>query len=178
MPEYIVSDAYDGKDRRLYPFVCSVCSKVAYAPSHRLKDRKTCSNECYAISRTLRKSVTCRMCQKEFEKTPSKMATSRSGLHFCSRACKDQAQRLEGIKEIQPDHYGKGSYNSAYLIRIRGHRCQKCAKTTWLGQPIPLEVHHIDGNRSHHADSNLQLLCRNCHALTPNFGYKNRKPLF
>jgi 5-methylcytosine-specific restriction endonuclease McrA len=51
---------------------------------------------------------------------------------------------------------------------LKEYRCESCGQTEWLGQPIPLELHHIDGNRNNNQLSNLQLLCANCHALTPN----------
>ena len=41
--------------------------------------------------------------------------------------------------------------------------------TTWLGKPINLEVHHIDGVRTNNSLENLQLLCPNCHSYTDNF---------
>lgn len=59
------------------------------------------------------------------------------------------------------------------LILLRGHRCEKCNLEQWESQPIPLQVHHIDGNRYNNQLNNLQLLCPNCHALTDNFGIKN-----
>lgn len=55
------------------------------------------------------------------------------------------------------------------LIRERGHRCESCGLDNWLGQPIPLEMDHISGDRSDNSDSNLRLLCCNCHALTPTW---------
>jgi hypothetical protein len=56
------------------------------------------------------------------------------------------------------------------------HRCSMCSKTEWLGNPIPLELDHIDGDRSNNNLDNLRLLCPNCHALTPNYrGRKKRK---
>lgn len=59
------------------------------------------------------------------------------------------------------------------LVLIRGYECEECGRTQWLGKPIPLEVHHIDGNPLNNSQDNLQLLCCNCHSLTPN--YRNRK---
>ena len=38
----------------------------------------------------------------------------------------------------------------------------------------PLEVHHIDGDCTNNAEENLQLLCPNCHSLTPNSGALNK----
>ena len=31
------------------------------------------------------------------------------------------------------------------IITLRGHKCEVCGLTEWMGNPIPLEVHHIDG---------------------------------
>ena len=61
------------------------------------------------------------------------------------------------------------------LIALRGRQCENCYLTTWLEQPINLEVHHIDGDRSNNELENLQLLCPNCHSYTDNFCYKTTK---
>lgn len=53
--------------------------------------------------------------------------------------------------------------------------CERCKNSEWQGQLIPLEVHHIDGNKSNNELHNLQLLCPNCHALTPTYRGKNIK---
>jgi len=37
-----------------------------------------------------------------------------------------------------------------------------------------LNTHHIDGDSQNNALINLQLLCLNCHGLTPNYGAKNK----
>ena len=44
-----------------------------------------------------------------------------------------------------------------------------------MKQPINLELHHIDGDKSNNNLNNLQLLCPNCHSYTDNFGSKNIK---
>lgn len=59
------------------------------------------------------------------------------------------------------------------IIALRGHQCECCKSKDWLNNPIPLEVHHIDGDRLNNELSNLQLLCPNCHALTDNYRGKN-----
>ena len=51
--------------------------------------------------------------------------------------------------------------------------CENCKSMLWLGNPIPLELHHINGVSSDNRIENLQLLCPNCHALTDNYRGKN-----
>ena len=55
--------------------------------------------------------------------------------------------------------------------------CSSCKNTEWLGRPIPLELDHIDGNRSNNRLDNLRLLCPNCHSFTPTSRGRNRKRL-
>ena len=60
-----------------------------------------------------------------------------------------------------------------YLIQERGNQCQKCNLKDWQEKPIPLDVHHDDGNYLNNHPDNLKLLCKNCHALTDTYGVKN-----
>lgn len=55
------------------------------------------------------------------------------------------------------------------------HKCESCDLTEWLGQPISLELDHIDGDRTNHIYSNLRILCPNCHAQTETYRGKNIK---
>ena len=59
------------------------------------------------------------------------------------------------------------------LVHKRGHQCEICGNTHWLDQLIPLEVHHKDGDKLNNEESNLELMCPNCHALTDNYRGRN-----
>lgn len=79
-------------------------------------------------------------------------------------------------KEIQQKNwseYKKTSSLRRNLINEKGYQCEKCKNTKWNGEDIPLEVHHIDGDNTNNEYENLQLLCCNCHAQTPN--WRSRK---
>ncbi len=54
-------------------------------------------------------------------------------------------------------------------------KCASCGLSEWLGQPIPLEIHHINGNNRDNRLSNLTLLCPNCHAQTDNYRGRGKK---
>lgn len=59
---------------------------------------------------------------------------------------------------------------------VKEKKCEKCNLEIWNNLPIPLELHHIDGNSSNNDLTNLQILCPNCHAQTDNFRGKNKRP--
>ncbi len=59
------------------------------------------------------------------------------------------------------------------IVYLRGRHCEKCGLELWLNEPIPLEVHHKDGDKLNNELDNLQLLCPNCHSLTDNWKGRN-----
>ena len=58
---------------------------------------------------------------------------------------------------------------------IKEYKCEKCGLSEWLNEPIPLELHHIDGNHYNNNFDNLLLLCPTCHAKENNNSGKGRK---
>jgi hypothetical protein len=54
-------------------------------------------------------------------------------------------------------------------------RCYRCGLTEWQSEPIPLELEHVNGNRSDNRIENLTLLCPNCHALTSTYRGRNKR---
>ena len=57
--------------------------------------------------------------------------------------------------------------------KVKEYKCEICGNTEWMGKPIPLELHHINGNNTDNRIENLQILCPNCHATTDTYRGKN-----
>jgi hypothetical protein len=55
---------------------------------------------------------------------------------------------------------------------IKDDKCEMCGLENWMGEKLKLELHHIDGDRFNNNFNNLQILCPNCHSLTPNHSVK------
>ena len=53
--------------------------------------------------------------------------------------------------------------------------CSNCGGAEWLGKPMPLELDHIDGDKTNNVLGNLRLICPNCHALTPTYRGRNAR---
>ena len=73
--------------------------------------------------------------------------------------------------------YNRSSECKKHLLVQRTHKCEMCTLTEWMKNPISLELHHIDGNRTNNTYENLQLLCPNCHSLTDTWRGRNSKKL-
>ncbi len=58
---------------------------------------------------------------------------------------------------------------------VKEQRCERCGTIEWMGEPVPLELHHLDGDRTNNTLSNIELLCPNCHAQTDNYRGSKKK---
>lgn len=76
---------------------------------------------------------------------------------------------LEKSTDIQSNKVRKKLLEEGY----KEHQCECCGLTEWLNEPIPLELHHKDGNCHNNNLNNFQLLCPNCHAKTSSYRGKN-----
>ncbi len=111
--------------------------------------------------------------------------TSRWQSKYCSNKCQIDYQNQDYIKNwksgSRTGSVGKTTGNisrrlRAYLVDKFNNKCSKCG---WnmvhpVSGKVPLEIDHIDGNSENNSEGNLQLLCPNCHALTPSFKNLNK----
>ncbi len=103
---------------------------------------------------------------------------------YCSPKCQNEWQNEQKIKA-----WKAGKYNGTrgeqlqlsqtirnYILDKRGHKCSRCGwdEVNPTSGRIPVQVHHIDGNATNTKEKNLEVLCPNCHALTPNWGSGNK----
>jgi hypothetical protein len=115
------------------------------------------------------KNTICKNCLKEFSFKPQlKMGV------YCSIDCTKESQRKERRQKfLEGKLVGRGNIKG-HMLDIHGHACMMCNNTEWLGDPIPLELDHTDGDAGNNHPSNLRLLCPNCHAKTPTHKARNK----
>jgi hypothetical protein len=65
--------------------------------------------------------------------------------------------------------------NKLIELGYKENKCELCNISEWMGKPVKLQLHHIDGDHDNNELSNLQILCPNCHSMTDNFGVYNSK---
>lgn len=53
---------------------------------------------------------------------------------------------------------------------LKENRCEQCGITDWRGEPLSMELHHVNGDGEDNRLENLMLLCANCHSQTDNWG--------
>lgn len=155
--------------------LCLFCEKQI--PKDK-KQNKFCGHSCSASYNN--KGVVRNIKDGSRKKKPcSECGTITSNAKFCSRICtnEDRKKKVEAtIKSGQYKVISSGdTFLRRYLIRTRGHKCEGCGTEKWLKQPIPLDLHHKNGDNQDNELNNVILLCLNCHGLTPNFGRKNKK---
>lgn len=98
--------------------------------------------------------------------------------HFLGQA--HNRGKYHGPKRPIEDYLSNRAYMQSDKLKKRlisegifEHRCSSCKLTEWLGNPMPLELEHKDGNHRNNYLNNLCLLCPNCHTFTPTYRGKN-----
>lgn len=102
---------------------------------------------------------------------------------YCSHECSIKYQQEKKINAwLNGDSNGtiaNGVLSETirqYLITKANHSCELCGwnQINPITNTVPLEIHHKDGNYLNNNIENLQVLCPNCHSLTPNYRNLNR----
>ncbi len=107
----------------------------------------------------------------------------RAGYKYCSNACQFKYQHQRYI-----DDWKLGTVNGLqrlgivsihvkrYLREKYGNKCCLCgwSKINPKSGIVPLVADHIDGNWRNNHESNLQLVCPNCDALSPTYAALNK----
>lgn len=146
---------------------CKTCNELFEASEKELKrgNAKFCSQKCFGQSRRgkIKKenNCFCSKCATPFYRSPSKKLNSKNGLYFCNRLCKEEAQKLGGIKEIMPPHYGTSEkINYRELFDVSELVCFRCSYREFTSC---VDIHHIDKDRNNNKKENLIPLCTCCH---------------
>jgi hypothetical protein len=140
---------------------CEYCDRQFLAKIGPNDNNIVCSNICSVRRKINQVKINCSWCKKEVVKQASKLI-SKKGFHFCDRICKEEAQKISGLKDFYADAYKDGS--RAYAERgfnEYGYKCADCNITT----KAFLQVHHKDSNRNNGNVENLEVVCTNHHML-------------
>lgn len=85
--------------------------------------------------------------------------------------------RFKPIDEILTK--GKKCHNLRERLFQEGifvsYECNECHIMDWNGEPIALQIHHKNGDKTDNRRDNLELLCPNCHTDTSTYAGRNNR---
>lgn len=103
---------------------------------------------------------------------------------YCDNVCNAQHLKAKPSREWQDKALVEGCTWREMRGRwksLRGRlvaeigKCEICGQPpTWNGQPLSLELDHIDGDLDHNTRDNLRVVCPHCHTQTAHYGSKNK----
>jgi hypothetical protein len=96
---------------------------------------------------------------------------------YCNNKCQGEYSTKITFNKIEngDTSFYENTYKK-YLIEKYGNKCMKCGwkKINIVTGLVPIQLEHKDGNSENHNLNNLELLCPNCHSLTPTYGALNK----
>jgi hypothetical protein len=85
-----------------------------------------------------------------------------------------QVTPIEQLLVIKHEAGGRWNLKRRLLADgLKEPRCEQCGIEDWLGRPLTLALHHVNGDNRDDRLENLMLLCPNCHSQTENFAGRN-----
>jgi 5-methylcytosine-specific restriction endonuclease McrA len=145
---------------------------IAIPPRRKINEKET-----FGRGRTKYKIGVCIECGKEFVKYPQK-----SNL-FCSQKCQCEHLYKENVSKWKSGEisgysrrYKLSGFVKRYLFEKANYCCEECgcSLTNKYTSNSILQIHHKDGNAANAKEENLEVICPNCHAMTENFGSRNK----
>ena len=115
----------------------------------------------------------CKVCEKEIADKAI----------YCSNKCQHTDTKNTKVQqwlsnEISGMKRGARLIHSVreYLLERAEHKCECCSwgEINPVTGRSPLEINHIDGNAGNNRPENLQVICPNCHSLTPTWKALNK----
>jgi hypothetical protein len=140
---------------------CEKCQQAHSLPG------RFCSRSC-ANSRTF-------SAESRLKKSQALQGRPRNCVDYDRHAAAEKAN-LTKLKKYQDTPFEQlGMTNRRRrVIEDQKYCCARCGLSQWLGQDIPLEIDHRDGNNQNDSRENLEALCPNCHSLTDTWRGRNR----
>lgn len=102
---------------------------------------------------------------------------------YCDNKCQQEYQSKayiknwqQGLEDGRVGQFGTSKHIRNYLLKKHNNKCEICGwgQVNLFTGTLPLEIHHKDGDYRNNNESNLQVLCPNCHSLTENIKGANR----
>jgi len=152
------------------PSYCEECNEKL---DYKKRNNQFCSRKCFHKNRSNKenlKHLECLNCKSNI------LGKNRHRRLYCSQSCFFEHDLKKDVEKFLNDEVDFGIKRiKSVLISIHGNTCSSCGNTEWMDNPIPLELHHIDGDANNNSRDNVVHLCPNCHALTDNYKNKNKE---